>query len=73
MVTDLLGVEAGVGVVENFDVKSSGIAKVFVAAGAPMLPLANLLTASLLPHLVGVVEAHRLVAVVLQREISVPS
>ena len=66
-------IKAGVGVVQDFDVKAGGLAKVLVAAGAPVLPLPDLLTASLLPHLVRVVEAHRLVAVVLQGKVSVPS
>ena len=51
MVTDLLGVEAGVGVVEDFDVKSSGVAKVFVAAGAPMRSCGLPKWSSLLPIL----------------------
>ena len=49
--TNLLRVEAGVGVVEDFDVEPAGLAEVLVAAGAPVLPLADLLAASLLPHL----------------------
>ena len=44
--------------VQDFDVKAAGLAEVLVAAGAPVLPLPDLLTASLLPHLVRVVEAH---------------
>lgn len=52
----LARVEASECVVEDLHVKPLLLTNIVVAAGAPMLPLANLAAASLLPHSLGVVE-----------------
>jgi len=64
-------VEAGEGAVQHADVQPAVAAGVLVAAGSPVLPLTNLLTTALLPHLVRVVEAARVRRVPLQREVAV--
>lgn len=65
----LAGMEALVGVVGNVDLQSAVAACVFVAARPIMLPLPCLVTISLFPHLFAVLEALRLVAVLLQRKV----
>lgn len=52
----LAGVEAGEGMIEDLHVEPLLLADVVVAARAPVLPLSNLATASLLPHTLRVVK-----------------
>ena len=66
----LLRVEASEGVVEDEDVEAAVAAHVLVAAGAPVLPLSDLVAGALLPHLIRVVEAFRVAAVALESKVA---
>ena len=62
---------AGVGVVQDEDVQPRVLARVVVAAGAPVLPLPHLVAAPLLPHLLRVVETPATAPVTLQGKVTV--
>ena len=57
--------------IEDHDVEPAAGADVVVASAAPVLPLPDLGTAPLFPHLLRVVEATRALAVVLQSKVTV--
>lgn len=65
----LTGVETFVGVVGKMNMKSSGVTRVRIATGSPMLPLSRLMTRSFFPHLLRVFKALRLRAVLFQGEV----
>lgn len=67
----MVWVVAGEGVVQDLDVEAAAGAHVLVASAAPVLPLPDLRTTPLFPHLFSVVEASRVLTVVLQSEIAV--
>ena len=67
----LAGVVAGVGVVQHDDLQPAVLTFEVVAAGAPVLPLPDLVTAPLLPHLLGVVKTPAASPVTLQGKVTV--
>jgi hypothetical protein len=65
----LTGMEAFESVVRDVDMESTSLACVGVATRAPMLPFSGLMTASLFPHLLRMLEAFRLRSVFLKGEV----